>query len=279
MIKHATLLLAAFLFVLSASAQKKETVKGSRMVTIEQKQTEPFTALEVRDDLEISLIKGDQNGVEIEADDNLHEVLGIAYNDSIMVLSMSKKISGFKKFSIRVTYTDQFKSVTAKGKSVVNALEEIHLDEIAFQSFDNAQLHLNLAPKSFRIAADGRSRVQLNAKSESGSVIISKNAELKALVSASEFKCDLYQKAEATIEGDVIDFTLRLDNNASFIGKKLSAKNIALTAEGYVVCDVWADTAFSMEASGDAEIRLYGAPKIEIKKFTDSAKLLKKVMN
>ena len=78
------------------------------------------------------------------------------------------------------------------------------------------------------------------------------------------------------LEGDVIDMTLRLDNNAGFTGKKLTAKNLNLTAEGYVGCEIWADTSIAIEASGDAEIRLYGEPKIELKRFADRAKLLKK---
>ncbi len=273
------LLLALLLLVVTTThAQKKETLKGSKIVTIEQKTVEPFTALEVRDDLEISLIKGDKNGVEIEADDNLHEALAISYNGTTLVLSMAKNITGAKKFGVRVTYTDSFTSVMAKDKSVVNALEEIKLDAIRFDAFDNAKLNLNLSPKNFTISADDKSQVALNGKSETALIMVSKNASIKALIAATQLKCDLYQKGEANIEGDVIDMTLRLDNNAGFIGKKLTAKNIVLVAEGYVNCDIWADTTLAIEASGDAEVRIYGEPKMEIRKFAGNAKLLKKQM-
>lgn len=264
------------LAVTAVNAQKKETLKGSKIVTIEQKEVEPFTALEVRDDLQVSLIKGDKNGVEIEADDNLHEALGISYNGSTIILSMAKNISGAKKFNIRVTYTDAFTSVMAKHKSVVNALEEIKLDDIRFDAFDTAKLNLNLSPKSYTISADDRAQVALNGKSEMATLLVSKNANIKALIAATQLKCDLYQKGEANIEGDVIDMTLRLDNNAVFIGKKLTAKNVNLIAEGYVNCDVWADTTLAIEASGEAEVGVYGDPKMEVRKFADSAKLLKK---
>lgn len=272
------LLVFSLLVVTLVHAQKKETLKGSKIVTIEQKAVEPFTALEVRDEVEVSLIKGDKNGVEIEADDNLHEALGISYNGGTIILFMAKNISGAKKFTIRVTYTDTFTSVMAKHKSVVNALEEIKLEDIRFDAYDNAKLNLNLSPKSFTISADDRAQVALNGKSESATLLVSKNATVKALIAATQLKCDLYQKGEATIEGDVIDMTLRLDNNAGFIGKKLTAKNIVLVAEGYVNCDIWADTTLAVEASGDAEVRIYGEPKMEIRKFADNAKLLKKQM-
>jgi len=180
------LLLLALLCTFMVNAQKKETLKGSKIVTIEQKSVDNFESLEVHDDLEISLIKGDKNNIEIEADDNLHEALGITYNGSTMILRTSKNISGYKKFSIRITYTDNFKSVMAKDKAIVNALEEIKLDDISFSSFDNAKLNLNLNPKTFSISADDRSQIQLNAKSESGTLVISKNATIKALISSTQ---------------------------------------------------------------------------------------------
>jgi len=270
------LLLLSLMVITAVHAQKKETLKGSKIVTIEQKSVESFTALEVRDELEVSLIKGDKCGVEIEADDNLHEALGISYNGSTIILGMAKNISGAKKFSIRVTYTDDFKSLMAKNKSVVNALEEIKLEDIRFDAYDNAKLNLNLSPKSYTISADDHAEVALNGKSEAATLVVSKNASIKALIAATQLKCDLYQKAVANIEGDVIDMTLRMDNNSKFIGKKLTAKNINLVAEGYVNCDIWADTTLAIEASGEAEVSIYGDPKLDIRKFADTAKLLKK---
>ncbi|MDI1256331.1 MAG: DUF2807 domain-containing protein [Flavobacterium sp.] len=266
-----TLLLSTVAF-----GQKKEKVKGSKIVTIEQKQVESFDAIEVGDDLEISLIKGDKNGVELEADDNLQNTLSLTMMGSTLVITAAKDATDFKKFNIRVTYTDAFKTVTAKGKSKINALEEITLDDITFKSFDNSKLFLNLATKSFSIICDDRSKAELNAKSESGTITLSKNAEIKALIASTELKCDLYQKAVANIEGDVIDMTLRLDNNSGFTGKKLTVKNMKLVAEGYSNCNVYVETTVSIEASGTSEIQLYGEPKVDLVKFADSAILSKK---
>ncbi|AWA30111.1 DUF2807 domain-containing protein [Flavobacterium magnum] len=261
-----------------AFAQGKEKLRGSKIVVIEQKEVESFDGLEVRDNLEVSLIKGDKNGVELEADDNLQPALGIAMNGSVMILFMAKEITGEKKFSVRVTYTDSFKTVVTKNESRVNALEEVKLDEISFQSFDGSRLYLNLGCKSFSITANDKSRTELNAKSESGTLVLSKNADIKALISATALKCDLYQKASAKIEGDVLDMTLRMDNNAAFTGKGLTVKNMALTTEGYVNCSVFADSTLILDASGSSEVTIYGEPKIDLKKLADNATLFKKTL-
>lgn len=274
--KKISLILLAVLFSAAVTAQTKEKLKGSKIVTIEQKEVENFEGIEVHDDLEISLIKGEKPGVEIEADDNLHQALGLDMNGSVLILSMAKEISGAKKFSIRITYSDSFKSVVAKNDSKINALEEVKLDEITFSAFDNAKLYLNINSKSFTLLANDKSKVEFNCKSESCAIELSKSAELKALISSTEMKCDLYQKAKATIEGDVIDMKLRLDNNSTFNGNKLTAKNVAVVAEGYTNCSLFAETSLSIEASGNTEIQLFGEPKIDMKGFAGSATLHKK---
>jgi hypothetical protein len=266
----------AIIFSTLAFSQKKEKVKGSKIVTVEQKKVDSFDAIEVHDDLEVYLIKGDTNGVELEADDNLQDALALTWNGSTLIISAAKEITSFKKFNIRITYTDSFKQAVAKDKSKINALEEMALEDVTFQSFDNAKMYLNINTKTFSLIGNDKSHIEINAKSESGAIDLSKNAELKALISSTELKCDLYQKAAAIIEGDVIDMKLRLDNNSNFTGKKLTAKNIKLLAEGYSNCNVFAETSISIEATGNTEIQLFGEPKIGLLKFSDNAVLYKK---
>lgn len=271
----AFIIIAIFISTLAFS-QKKEKVKGSKVVTIVEKEVESFDALEIQDDLEVFLVKGDKNGVELEADDNLHDAIALKYNGNTLIISSVKDISSYKKFTIKVTYTESFKLVEAKNKSKVQGVEEINLDEITFKSHENAKMFLNVNSKLITIIGGDKSEIQLNAKSESVNVELSQNAEMKALISSTESKFDMYQKSKATIEGDVIDFKLRLDNNATFIGKNFASKNCQLISEGYSNSTVLIETSLNLEASGNSEIYLYSDPKIEMKKFADNATLYKK---
>ena len=276
--KKIILLLLVLLTSTTIWAQKKEKIKGSKIVIIEKKEVESFDAIEVKDNIEISLIKGDKNGVELEADDNLQDAIALKMNGSVLIISSVKDFTIYKKFNIRVTYTDSLKSVIAKDKSKINALEEIKLDTINFECFDESKMFLNVATNTFTITANDKSRVEINAKCETANLILSQNSNLKALISSTMLKCDLYQKANATIEGDVIDMKLRLDNNSNFTGKKLNTKNLQLTAEGYTKCNIFAETSITIEASGNSEIELYGNPKIDMKQFSDNATLYKKTL-
>lgn len=274
--KKITWIVLFFAAVSTVSAQQKEKIKGSKIVTVAQKEIGEFDSVEVSDNLEIFIIKGDKCGVEIEADDNLHEAIAIDLHGNLLQLSASKEVTGAKKFSIRVTYTDDFKMLTARNQANITALADITLNNFTFKAFDNAKIFANVKSKSFTLMANDKSKVELNLTGEQTNIELSKNAQLKALISSSFLKFDMYQKSTAVIEGDTNDLKLRLDNNANFTGKNLTAKNANLIAEGYTVCSVLCNTWMAIEASGKAEISIYGDQKIDLRKFVDNATLYKK---
>ena len=275
--KHITFLMALVLFTTIATAQQKEKIKGSKIVTVEQKEIGEFETLEIEDNLEVFLIKGDQSSLEIEADDNLHDAIDIDLKAKTLRLSASKAVSGAKKFSVRVTYTDNLKMVIAKNDANITALSDINLTDFTYKSFDSAKFFANVIAKKFTFMANDKSKSELNLKSDETVIELSKYAQLKALIASPQMKFDMYQKTVATIEGDVIDLKLRLDNNANFTGKNLTAKNAEITAEGYVNCGIQVSAKAVIDASGKSEIQLYGdTVKIEMKRFADNAALLKK---
>lgn len=264
------------LFVTFTFAQRKEKVKGSKIVKMEQKQVESFTSLEVEDNLEVFLVKGEQCSLEIEADDNLIEFIEFKNVGNNLRISTTRDMNSFKKLSIRVTYTSDFNLVIAKHETNVTALSDVDLANITFKSYDYAKLYLNVKSKEFTLMANDKSKTELNLKSEKATIDISKNADVKALISSKDLGIDMYQKGDAKIEGDVINFKLRADNNTNFDGSKLTTTNAQIFADAYSNSKVNVKTNVVIDAAGKAEIQLFGEPKIEIKRFTDSATLAKK---
>lgn len=274
--KNFTILL---LFLLSATisfGQKREKIKGSKIVTVAQKEIGAFENLEVEDNLEIFLIKGAKCGLEIEADENLHNAINISLNGNTLRLTTAKEISGFKKLSIKVTYTDDFKMLIAKHEANITALADLELDTFTFKCFDYSKVFTNVKTKSFTMMANDKSKVELNLKSEDATIELSKNSQLKALITGPKLKMDLYQKAIAVIEGDVADFKLRVDNSSNFTGKNLTTKNAEVIAEGNTISSVNITTKAVVEASGKSEIQFYGDATIELKKFAENAVIMKK---
>jgi len=277
LMKKSTALLLLLLVTTLTFAQKREKIKGSKVVTTSIKEVGSFDAIEVDDNLEVYLEQGEKNEIKIEADDNLHDIVGMDLRERTLRLYTNKESSIFKKLSVRVIYTKSLNKVIAKNEAVVYAIQELQLDDITMNCVDFSKLFLNVNAKKFTLIADDKSKTELNLKSDDGSLQLSKNASVKTLVSAIKFKCDLYQKATAAIEGIAEKATIRLDNNSVFTGTKFTLKEANVTAENYSVGTIFAETTLSLALGDKAELSLFGNPKIELTRFSEEAKLFKKV--
>lgn len=271
--KNFLLILLVGFTVLNTSAQK---LKGTKVVTTSQKEIGNFEAIEVADNIELFLSKGDKADAEIEADDNLHEVISISESTGILRISANQQISSFKKLSVKITYTDDFKLLTAKGSANVTALTDLVLPDFTIKTFDNAKIFATVKSKKFTFMANDKSKTELNVSATESVVEMNNGANLKALISSDKLTFDMYQKASAAIEGDVNTLKLRLDNNVNFVGKNLTTKNADLTTEGNSNCSIEVLEKAVISASGKSEIDLHGEQKIEINKFSDNALISKK---
>lgn len=274
--KHIAILLLLLSTALTL-AQKKEKIKGSKTVTIEQREIENFSSIEVEDNIEVYIERGEKTELKIEADENLHDIISIDLKDNKLRLYTTKEAYRYKKLLVKITYSKDLNSVTSKNDVTINAIQEVLLDSITFKSFDDSQLFLNVNSKNFLLQSNDDSKVELNLKSENSKIELSKDATLKSLIVTQNLACDLYQKASAKIEGSATTAAFRLDSNTNLTSNKLTVKTMDLLAEGYSSCSVNAETSIVIDASDNSEIQLFGEPKIEMKKFTDEAKLLKKV--
>ncbi|WP_264553566.1 DUF2807 domain-containing protein [Flavobacterium sp. N2038] len=275
--KKSTALLLLLCITTLTFAQKREKVKGTKIVTTSIKEVESFDGLEVDDNLEVYLERGEKNEIKIEADDNLHDIVGMDLRDKTLRLYTSKESTIFKKLTVHVIYTGTLNKVIAKNEAVIYAIQELKLDDITFNSVDYSKLYLNVNAKKFGLIADDKSRSEINLKAEDASIQLSKNAAIKSLVSAIKFKCDLYQKTTATIEGIAEKATIRLDNNSIFTGTKFTLKDANVTAENYAVGTILAETTLSLAVGDKAELSLFGNPAIQLTRFSEEAKLMKKI--
>lgn len=256
--------------------QNKEKIKGSKTVVEKPKEIGEFTALEIEDNLTVFLEKGEKNEITVETDDNLQEVISFDIKEKTLRIYTSKEISSYKKLVVKIKYTNDLKSVTAKNASIVNALEVILLDDITFTSTDYAKLYLNVKSKNFTLISDDRSKIELNLKSDKSKIQMSKNSQIKALIATTDLIFDMYQKTSAQIEGDTKNSVIRLDNNSEFTGSKFTVRNAEITMEGSSVCNVRVEKDITIDANDSSKIYLYGTPKIEIRNFLGEAQLIKK---
>ena len=272
-----TLLFLLFVLTTVAFGQKKDKIKGSKIVTTEQRKIDDFESLTVEDNLEVYLERGERAELKIEADENLHDIIALDESDNSLRIYTSKQATNYKKLIVRITYTSDLKSITSKNETTVTAIQEVLLDDFALKANDASKLFMNVNASKFVLQSNDKSKTELNIKSDNTTIELSKNSSLKALITATNLKIDMYQKSDATLEGEATSAVIRLDNNASLTANKLTLKNADVTTESYSNCSVNVSTTVVIDAANKSEIQLVGTPKIEIRKFADEAKLIKKL--
>ena len=275
--KKYIMLLLLVLSTTALVAQKKEKIKGSKIVTTERREIDNFQELVIEDNLEVHLERGEKAEVKIEADENLHQIISLEQYNKTLRIFTTQLASSYKKMIIRVTYTADLNLISSKNESSINAIQELLLDKVTINAFDSSKLLINANVKNFVLQAGDKSKMELNIKSENVTIELNKNASLKALIVTDALKVDQYQKSNATVEGSATSAIIRLDNNASFTGNKLNTKSATITTESYTNCSLFVEKEVIIDAINKSEIQLLGTPKIEMRKFLDEAKLIKKL--
>lgn len=269
-------LLVALLVTSLSFSQKKEKIKGSKIVTVAVKELNNFENIEVGDNFEVLLVKGTKPSIEIEADDNLHEIINYEVSGNTLKISALKDPTSFKKFTIRINYSNDLQLITVRNEATLKALADIELDKITIKNYNNSKSFLNVKSNYFALILDDKAEAELNVKAESTSLELSKNSELKALIASPELKLDMYQKSTATIEGTATIAKMRLDNNSHLNAPKLVIGILEVDTDNYAKCEINVSSAITIAAGGKSQIELWGEQKIIVKKFLNNTLLRKK---
>ncbi|NNE31971.1 MAG: DUF2807 domain-containing protein [Winogradskyella sp.] len=266
-----TLLVSPF-----AIAQTLEKIKGDRNVTIKQTYIDDFESIVVDGDFDIEMIYNSKPSVEIEADDNLHEVIQFNVVNGVLTFTEAMRIGAKKKLSITVNYGDILRTIETRGDAEIRSLTSMELGDVNLITSGDSRAYLNLNANNFIYKSSGKSKARLNLSADSTSIELSDNSKLEALINSKVANFDLYLRADATIEGTAQNTKLRLDNSTNFNGPKFEAKTVECLLEDNSDLTIMAVDSIKIEASGDSEIYLFGSPAITITKFEDTSKLQKK---
>ena len=261
---------------LVATAQA-EKIKGDRNVTIKQTLIDDFETIIVDADFSIEIVYNNKAAVEIETDSNLHDIIQFEVVEGVLTFSKLTRITSKKKLRITVSYSDTLKHIETKDDGEIRSLTSMNLGDVNLISEDNSRVYLNINAKNFNFKSSGKSKTRLNITADSSKVELSDNSKLEGSITSKVADFDLYQRSNATLNGNAETSIIRLDNTTNFDGEKFNVKTADASVEFNSDLTLSVSESIVIAASGDSEIYLYGSPKITISKFEDTAKLQKKV--
>lgn len=258
-------------------AQNPEKIKGNRLVSIINTEINSFHTIALDEDFEIDLIYNKIPSVEIETDENLHEVIDFMVKDSVLYFNKLKKITSKKRLNIKVSYDDYLQQIEVTDDAEVNGLTPLDLYYGGLRTSGSAKVALTIKTNTFNFESSDKAKVKLNVTADTCSVNMRGTGKLEALINAPKVSAALYERTNAIIEGNCDTADIELDNNAQFQGKNFTVNSCKL------VCNISSDAYLevikdiTIDATGTSSIYLYQNPKITINSMTDTTKLQKKV--
>lgn len=268
--------LPLLLLIIFISCKAQDKVKGSRNVKTEQYDLKSFHSIQAKGEFEIGILKGTKPMIEIEADDNLHDLIQTDVIDGVLYIKPIKDISRSKRQELRITFSDTLKSILIAGDVELSSLQDLFLNDFDLQTRKDAKAYLTLTAKSFSLVQSDDSKAELNVTATDCSWQLNQSSEVKALVNAPSFNVDIYEKASARIEGDVKEFKIRADQSSKFDGENLTSLQAEILAQGNSEVKVNATDSLKIRANGNSEIDVYNEPNINLIEFKDEAVLAKK---
>jgi len=270
--KPILLVLCVLMSTLSIAQDK---VKGSRVLSTNTTDINPFNRLLLTEDFEVKLVKAETAAVKIVTDENLHDYIQIIDKDSTLTLKTTAKLRD-KKQEITVFYTDALNTIELKEDSEVFSENSQKFNDLTLVTSDNSRAFLTVECTMIKHINEGKARNKLNITADNVTLELNGDSKIEALINASKIEADLLESADAQIEGDAKDLDLNVDNSSEFNGEKLSIKDINITTLNRAEAKVNASSDLNINASGTSEIEIYGSPKINIESFEDNAILKKK---
>lgn len=269
------------LFVVVHSFSQSK-IKGNREVRIEQTELTDFHTITIGDGFDVVLVKSTSPSVTLEADDNLHSVVQYAVNDSILNFQVTQLIKRSKEFKVYIRYTEPLKTIMLSGDVDVEAENAIQLTELKLTLKDDAKIDASVITEKFTLENRNSSGLKLttNCKLNIESKIVNLDLMAKSnntiKINAEELNISTIDKADLNIDG----FSYRLNVDASG-NSDIDAKNLLTNISKIKVSEkaqasVQVSDTINIDASGYSKLQLYGDPKINIEKLSDSAVIEKK---
>ena len=263
----------ALLFCFQAFAQRKPKIKGNKSVVDVTESLPAFNAIELNDDLEIVLVKANQEGYTLKADDNLIDVLKFKVEDSTLVISSFYKITSKKKLDITINYYELSRVIVRDGR--IKMKDVIETEELTIKTYGSAKLELNAEADYTTLIMEGNSSGDFNLQSDSLNIILKDRVDARIYSVSETAKIQMNTNSAVSMEGTTYSMSVHLFDNANLKARKLQAEGVEVIAEGSPSAKVYASKDFELTSRGSSKTYLSGDAKIDIIEFLDTSELHK----
>ena len=269
-----TLSLLFLLISVSINAQK---IKGSKNVTKEKRTVNSFTSLEIQDDFEVHLSKGNTEKVEVETDDNIQDFVEVKIKDNTLSIYLTKEIIRKKKLNIYITSSDNLNTINTFDKSSLYADTQLQFDSLVINTSDKSKVEMDVESNYLRINGSDNSNLKMTISCDSiVDVRLENSSKLKANINTEKLAYTGSNNSVMIVEGTTTSLSIDTIDDSTFEGHSFISDEATLTTDG--TSDVYINTkeTLTISAKDKSEIYIFENPTINLEQFSDKAILRKK---
>lgn len=255
-------------------AQRKPKIKGNRSVIEVIQDLPDFNAVELNDDLAITLSKSVTPGYVINADDNLIDILKFEVRDSTLVISSFYTITAKKQLDITVNYRE-LESITMR-EGQIGMVDIINTDRLYVNTFGASKLQLNADASIMDLNMEGSSSGDFNLDIDSLSITLRDKIKAEIYSVSEKNTVEARNNASFRMEGTTDTLQIKLMGNTNARTEKLEAATVIANMEGSANARFFAHQNFTLSSSGTAKTYLYGNPQVTVSQFMGTSTLFKR---
>ncbi len=270
-----TLLIAMTLLSVVATAQKKAKIKGNKTVITEERTFEFFSSIELNDKIELTLKQSESNRLVIEADENLHDVVESEIESGTLVLSLNKRITSSKRFRLTL-YIEDLDIIKLNDDSEILSDEKFDFFDLKMILNDKSDVEMNIEAQFFSLESNEKSRGNITVKADSIAIHMKESSKIKYFINTQKIQVNSEGSSSGEFVGKTNDLVLVANDNSSFRGNELEAKEIKLDASNSTNSYVHAKNNLILTLQNKSKVYIFGSPTIEIKSFEDASSIFKR---
>lgn len=255
-------------------AQRKPKIKGNRNVIEVMEELPPFHTIVLEDDLEVVLKPGADFGYELEADDNLVDLLRFKVENEILTISSFYRITRKKKLNISVFF-NQLNHIAIKSGKIV-ARDSFPTDALSVDIRGGGKAEMDLSINVLEITMDENSSGDFKMNGDSLNIVLKDKSKLKLFAVSEAIKVQLEKNSNALLEGFSSHLHISLMDNATLKARKLEVDTVVASLDARASAEILVINSLELFASGSSKTYVYGEGKINLQEFLDTSELYRR---
>lgn len=172
-------ILFLFLIVILSGCSNNDHIKGNGKEALDKRETATFNAIEIQGNYEVKLIEGDEENLEVIADENIIPHINTEVVDNTLKISNKVKIKNKENVKINIYY-NKLKSLHCGGASSIKSDFPVHSKDLVLSMSGTGLIDIEIISKMLELNLSGTGLIKLSGHVEKEVLNLSGAGKLNA---------------------------------------------------------------------------------------------------